>query len=281
MLTCCDGKQVSNKDELREYISQLTRCNTRLRYFRQYIVRWLQSSWPIFYNRATLAFHGDVGNAEILLNKGSEVKIIISGFCVAGEAGFAYVRDILDSPQYEAAGQINVPIIKAKHSFGTENMRNGTIDLIAEHGINREIGDNLTPEETFEKARRGELPLLLTQALCPIVASYSSRSPGVWEALKNDEMLRNFISRSLTKWWKTIELCHSKNKDLTLILMGRRERGRAELQKTLAYSRLDNDNNVIITDREQGENSLLFKLENMFRDRLIFTRHAAARNYNN
>ena len=62
-MTCCQGRYISDIDELRNYIHELTERHTRLRYFQQYQEHWLNTNWPICYSNNVLCFHADVGNA--------------------------------------------------------------------------------------------------------------------------------------------------------------------------------------------------------------------------
>lgn len=235
-MTCCQGRFISDIDELRNYIHRLTERNTRLRYFRQYQEHWLNTNWPICYHDNVLCFHADVGNVELLKKKKMNVNIIISGFCVAGEAGLAYVRDVLDLNKRNDNKIIDYYELKALHSFGTRNMKEGTIDIIKSHNIHNTIGQGLTPEEAFKKAKTGDIPLLLTQALCPIIANHTSKSTEVWRAIRDNTNVRKFIKNSLTKWWQDIYYYYQQNNELMLYLMGLRSRGRAELQKLLSYT---------------------------------------------
>ncbi|WP_041570787.1 hypothetical protein [Candidatus Desulforudis audaxviator] len=267
-LDCCRGRNVIDQEALRRYLEKWTQRDLKLYFFHRHIDEWLSTQWPIFFEEGTLAFHAPVGNAALLMRNKIKADYVISGFCVAGEAGLKHVKSLLERNVSDD------PVEAAKSAFDTYWMRKGTIAIIDEFGLHRDMGIS-SAEKAFDLARRGEIPLVLTQALCPIVANYTVRSPHIWRVLMKRPALRTFAARSLSNWWRFLNEGGSDNTQL--ILMGKRKKQKAELERLLTCSRTGPDNTVLILDHDQGDDSLLVQLRERFSGRVLFTRHASHR----
>ena len=263
-MSCCN-KTDADKNRILDYFTRrLPELNRNLPRLSDVVVKtWLESDRQIYLAGDTLSFHAPVGNTSYY-NEGKPAEIIISGFCVAGEAGLRYLKSSLLSIE---RGEN----IEALHTFDTPNMTRGMSRLIEDIDLHRyfNLRDGIT---TLESARKGEIPLLLTQALCPIVVSGSSKADAVWKELMNQPALRCFIGGCLNWWWKTVNTC--SDKDTIIFLMGARKYGRAELSKLLAFSKLVNDN-IEITGADQNNNSVLVELKKKFNERVYCIKHAA------
>jgi len=262
-MTCCKQTNFSREEFRRLFTERLPRVNRNLPNMADVLEKWLDTNWPIFCEGNTVAFHAPVGNISYF-NKERPAKLIISGFCVAGQAGLKYVRSSLQPKN-------NAQNLEAQHAFDTPTMIRGIVRIIDEFGIPAMFG--LTDaRDTFNKAREGEIPFMLTQALCPVVVDGSSKAADVWRAMNNSPNLRCFISQSLNKWWRTINNCSDMN--TWIYLMGKRKRVRGELNKLLHYSRINGDT-VEITGRDQGNQSVFSELQKRFDGRVEIIRHAA------
>lgn len=224
---------------------------------------WLQTNWPIFYKNGILSFHAPVGNMGFFKSD-KHAKIIISGFCVAGNAGFRFVRSSLGK------AKLNDISVAAQHTFDTPTMERGVVHIIKDKKIDQ-VFNCRDAEEIFKRAKNGEIPLMLTQALCPVTVWGSSKAKNVWNAIRTNSGLRSFLSGSLTNWWRTINE-YSENGAL-LYLMGMRKKGRAELERLLSYSYVDDNNTVLISNRDQKKGSLLESVKQIMRVELVH--HAA------
>jgi len=194
-MTCCAPMEFDRDAFRKLFIERFPAVNRSLPRMDDVIEQWLNSGWPIFCEGNTVAFCAPVGNT-CFFNEEKPARIIISGFCVAGRAGLQYVRSSLQPGE-------NAQNLEAQHTFNTPTMIKGICKIIDDFKISAEFGleDAL---ETFLKAKAGEISLLLTQALCPIIVDGSSKAKDVWRALISNPNLRCFISHSFNKWWKTI-----------------------------------------------------------------------------
>jgi len=262
-MTCCTPKNFDRDAFRKLFTERFPAVNRSLPRMDDVIEQWLNSGWPMFCEGNTVAFCAPVGNT-CYFDKEKPARVIISGFCVAPQAGLQYIRSSL------LLGE-NAQNLKAQHTFNTPTMIRGICRIIDDYKISAKF--NLEDAlETFLKAKTGEIPLLLTQALCPIIVDGSSKAKNVWRALISSQSLRCFISHSLNRWWRTIN--NYSDKETRILLMGYRRRGRSELNKLLCYSSLDGDT-VLITGVDQESRSLFFKLHEEFNERFSFIRHAA------
>jgi len=264
-MSCCN-RTIFEKEKIRWlFVERLPKVNRSLPRMSDVIENWMDSGWPIYCEGDTVAFHAPVGNTSYF-SKESPAEIIISGFCVAGEAGLKFVRSSLLSENNKKNHEM-------AHTFDTPTMVRGMTKIIEEYMIHKKFNlkDGM---ETFILAKNGKIPLMLTQALCPIVVDGSSKAADVWRVLKNSPTMRCFISGSLNRWWKLINIC--SNKDTKIMLMGDRLQGsgRAELTKLLNHSKLTGDN-VEITGTDQKDHSLYTALEKEFNGRVRHIKHAA------
>lgn len=257
-MDCCKQLKDFDQQSFKRYIHDHPWLKNKV---GNLVDRWLKVDWPIFYDESgIISFHAPVGNVDFFeVNKSAQ--IIISGFCVAKDAGFSYVKTSLEQ------GKLNDKYIAAKHTFDTNTMKRGIVRLFEDNQINLLL-DCSCADEVFMRAKNGEIPLMLTQALCPIIVDGSSRAEDVWEAIHANSDLRIFISRSLTRWWKSIKECSTRN--TVLYLMGKRQRGRAELVKLLAYSRVKDNDSVEITDCDQKNESLLALIKAFMNIKLVY-----------
>lgn len=264
-MSCCNRTVVDREKIRRLFAEGLPQANRSLPRMADIVDNWLDINWPIYCEGDTVAFHAPVGNASYF-NSESPARIIISGFCVAGEAGLKYVRSSLLSKN-------NKQNCEAVHTFDTPTMIRGMIKIIEHYCLFEIFGLN-NAMDTFERAKVGEIPLMLTQALCPIIVGGSSKASDVCRALRNNHKLRCFIKDSLNRWWRLINDC--SNRETIVMLMGNRMqgRGRAELIKLLAFSKLASDN-VEITGTNQEPDSVLDELKKRFNGRVFFIKHAA------
>ena len=249
-MSCCPYNNQIDKDTIKlhvaRYIPELHKLTDK----------WLSLNWPVFHEGNILAFHAPVGNGGFF-TKDRLPKVIISGFCVARKAGVSFIKSSLDS------GKLNDAAIAARHSFDTPTMQRGLIKLLNNNKVPQMLNMS-SAEEAIEQAKNGEAPLFLTQALCPIIDAGSSSAPKVWRALKKSNKLRKFISHSLTKWWV----------DINKVSVKETVKGNPELKKLLAFSKLHTDGQIEITASNQGDESVLKKVESLFPN-IIWDYHAA------
>jgi hypothetical protein len=265
-MPCCKKTGNDRETTCKYLIEKLPGLNRGLpRMGVDMVKAWIESDWPIYHAGDTVAFHAPVGNTSYFNNE-RPAKIIISGFCVAGNAGFKYVRSSLLS----ADSKHN---IEAAHTFATPTMIRGMHKIIELYGLHKVFGLS-NAATTFEKARAGDIPLMMTQALCPIISDWSSKATDVWRELKKSPELRCFAGGCLNWWWNLIN--NYSNDNTEIMLMGSRKdgRGRAELNKLLAFSRYSN-NFIEIKCADQKQYSVLFELEKKFAGRVSWIKHAA------
>lgn len=265
-MPCCN-KTGNDRETTRKYfIEKLSVFNKGLPHMSAALINaWIDSDWPIYHAGDTVAFHAPVGNTSYF-NSERSAKIIISGFCVASGAGLNYVRSSLlstdDKQNFEAF-----------HTFDTPTMIRGMHKIIEVYKLHELFGLN-DAAATFEKAKAGEIPLLLTQALCPIMSDWSSKATDVWKELRESPELRCFAGGCLNWWWKIIN--NYSNDKTVIMLMGDRQDGygHSELKKLLSFSRCSK-NFIEITGACQKKYSVLSELEKRFDGRVKFIKHAA------
>jgi hypothetical protein len=224
-------------------------------------------------------FHAPVGNPLILSDK-HKVKIFMSGFCVSGEAGIKYVRDVINNKN-----NFTSPKDAASNSFNTSAMKNGITKIVEDLVIDSFL--KIVPEDIFKDCNKENSPILFTQALCPIVFKDSWKAAQVWPGLKKSEELRTFASGSLQTWLSYVDkFC---DLDTKIILFGKTENincdgslvkrnistvSGGELVKLLLCSCIEKGV-VSITENDQGNNSLYDKLLGKFKNNIFVVPHPA------
>lgn len=275
-MSCCEHADYLG-EEVIEFLKSVSSRNVD---FRPFLNQWIKRKWPYHYNQGCLMFHAPVGNAS-LLKPGHKVKVIMSGFCVAGEAGANYVRSILMS------GPDSKPeLIAAQHTYDTSAMKNGVLHIMSDLKLDEYLEFD-EPADVFSSVALSDAPVLCTQALCPIMFEDSWNAEDVWRELLNSPNLRSYAAASLQNWFNqiydhsdenTVLVLFGKTKNIScegkLIKRSVAKRGGGELVKLLMCTNVSGSS-IEITNKDQGVNSLYEKLLCDFNDRVVCTPHPA------
>lgn len=132
-----------------------------------------------------------------------KADIVLSGFCTAPDAAISYLQCTEDNAE-------------CRNTFNTTTMRRGISRILQTVGFKDAedfVSSSINPLGTSEMPT-----LFLTQTLCMISKNGQSKASGVWESLKNSDIIRNQAEGSLAGWYRKIKSC--LDEDGLLLIMG-------------------------------------------------------------
>jgi len=275
---CC-GQEKPFRHDVIKFINESDKKVKK--HFGSFLEKWKNRPWKYFFEEDVFMFHAPVGNT-LLLKTNHKVKVFMSGFCVAGEAGAKYVKDML----YSGADN-NSAIVAAENTYNTPPMRNGVSKIASDLRIYELLGCKNPAADIFDIVKNESSEILCTQALCPIVFKNGWDANHVWKRLLKSKKLREFASASLQSWYNSLKT-HS-NEKTRIVLFGWKkeitpdgivgnmnvcETSGAELIKLLICSKLENQS-IEITDEDQKERSLYKIISREFKGKIYIVPHPA------
>ncbi|MCI5128010.1 MAG: hypothetical protein D3907_05810 [Candidatus Electrothrix sp. AUS3] len=163
-------------------------------------------------NEHDLMFCSPVGNQH-LFHHDAKANFVLSGFCVAPDAGIKFLKDLQRSQESAACD----------NTFNTPNMRSGIKKIFKSIGIKKfeTLFDmSMRSPEKISKKNKG-MNLMMTQLLCMISPGGSSQAIQVMKLLRSDDgaIFKKQAEQCLCHWVQRIK--ENVKEGSPILLMGK------------------------------------------------------------